>query len=312
MCNSTETVLLKVKTDILNAIDNTEVMCLALLDLSAAFHAVNHRLFLNRLKFQFSFTDMVLKWVSQYLTGYHIRLCDLETRSPSGFDAWTHPVHTIHVPLGDICHHHGVNFYSNADDSQIYLAYKSLNTDQSNKDHCLDTIQPCLADIRVSLCTNLLKLNDDKTEFMILGSKQELAKVGDTEIIIGNDSTHNTSSVRNLGFCYDSQLKNITHINTLSSTLFATIHKISKIRHLLDMNMTKILIQLLVLSKVDYCKSLLLGLANCHLAKLQRIQNTACRLIYRISKFDHVMPLLMQLHWLKVHDCIVYKVALLM
>ena len=67
--HSTETVLLKVKTDILNAIDNTEVMCLVLLDLSTAFDTVNHSLLLNRLKFCFGFTDTVLKWVSQYLTG---------------------------------------------------------------------------------------------------------------------------------------------------------------------------------------------------------------------------------------------------
>ena len=81
---------------------------------------------------------------------------------------------------------------------------------------------------------------------------------------------------------------------------------------MLDINMTKILIQALVLSKVDYCNSLLLCTAYCHLAKLQRIQNLACRLIYRKSKFDHVMPLLMQIHWLKVHDHIIYKVAILM
>ena len=160
--------------------------------------------------------------------------------------------------------------------------------------------------------TNLQKLNGDKTEFMILGTKQQLTKVGDTEIIIGNDSTHNSSSVRNLGFYYDNQLKNITHVKKLTSTLFATIHKISKISHTLDINTTKLLIQALVLSKVDYCNSLLLGTANCHLAKLQRIQNTACRFTYIKLKFDQVTPLLMQLHWLKVHDCIVYKVAVLM
>ena len=70
----------------------------------------------------------------------------------------------------------------------------------------------------------------DKTEFIILGKKQQLFEVEDTEVIIGNDSIHNTSSVRNLGFYYDSQLKNVTHINKLMSTLFATIHKISKIK----------------------------------------------------------------------------------
>ena len=87
---------------------------------------------------------------------------------------------------------------------------------------------------------NLLKLNDDKPEFIILGTTQQLNKVGDIEIIIGNDSIHNTSSERKLSFYYDSQLKNITHINNLTSTLFTTIHKISKIRHMVDINTTKI------------------------------------------------------------------------
>ena len=72
--HSTETALLKVKTDILNAIDNTEVMCFVLLDLSAAFNKVNYSLLLNRLKFHFCFTDMVLKSVSQYLTGRSLRV----------------------------------------------------------------------------------------------------------------------------------------------------------------------------------------------------------------------------------------------
>ena len=67
--NSMETALLKVKTEIFNAIDNTEVMCLVLLDLGAAFNTVNHSLLLNRLKFCFGFTDTVLEWVSRYLTG---------------------------------------------------------------------------------------------------------------------------------------------------------------------------------------------------------------------------------------------------
>ena len=129
-------------------------------------------------------------------------------------------------PLGTFAIILGVNFHGYVDDSQIYLAFNPSNTDQSNKDHCLYTIQLCLADVRVWMHTNPLKLNDDKTEFIILGTKQQLVKVGDIEIIIGNDSTHKTSSVRNLGFYYDSQLKNITHINKLTSTLFTAIQKL--------------------------------------------------------------------------------------
>ena len=69
--HSIETAMLKVKTDILAAIDRKEAMCLILLDLSAAFDKVNHEMLLNCLKFRFGITDTVLKWLESYLTGRH-------------------------------------------------------------------------------------------------------------------------------------------------------------------------------------------------------------------------------------------------
>ena len=70
-----------------------------------------------------------------------------------------------------------------------------------------------------------------------------------------------TNFVRNLGFCYDKYMKNTTHVNRVTSTVYITMKKISKFRHLLDTNTTKILMQVLVLSKIDYCNSLLLGIS---------------------------------------------------
>ena len=67
----TETALLKVKMDILAAIDRKEAMCLILLDLSTAFDMVNHEMLLNGLKFRFGRTDTVLKWLESYLTERH-------------------------------------------------------------------------------------------------------------------------------------------------------------------------------------------------------------------------------------------------
>ena len=61
--HSTETALLKVKADILQAMDNQRVVCLILLDLSAAFDTVNHQLLLNRLKYRFGFGGVILDWI---------------------------------------------------------------------------------------------------------------------------------------------------------------------------------------------------------------------------------------------------------
>ena len=104
-------------------------------------------------------------------------------------------------------------------------------------------------------------------------------------------------------------MKNTTHINRVTSTVYITMKKISKIRHLLDTNTTKILMQALVLSKIDYCNSLLLGNPKYNLDKLQCMQNITCRIIHATGKYDSITPLLMDLHWLKGNERIWYKVV---
>ena len=108
--------------------------------------------------------------------------------------------------------------------------------------------------------TNVLKLNDDKTEFMIIGTRQQLHKVGKLMIEVGQGTIINTPSARNLGFHHDKEFKNTTHISKLCCGLTVTFKKITKARHNIDKETTKTLMQALVLSKLDYCNSLLLGL----------------------------------------------------
>ena len=68
LCNSTETALLKVKADILMAMDNQEVTCLVLLDLSASFNMVDHSILLNHLENHFGIRGMALQWIESYCT----------------------------------------------------------------------------------------------------------------------------------------------------------------------------------------------------------------------------------------------------
>ena len=67
-----------------------------------------------------------------------------------------------------------------------------------------------------------------------------------------------------------------------------------------------------MLSKIDYCNSIYQGAHTYAINKLQRLQNMGCRIIKRLSKYDHITLPLMELHWLKIKEHIVYKVCVLL
>ena len=107
------------------------------------------------------------------------------------------------------------------------------------------------------------------------------------EICIGCDTIKAAESVCNLGYYMDQYLRNTVHINKLSSCLYLLLKTIARIMHLIDEGTCKVIVQALVISKLDYCKCLLLGSAEYELDRLQKIQNMSCRIIYNLSKYDH-------------------------
>ena len=71
------------------------------------------------------------------------------------------------------------------------------------------------------------------------------------------------------------------------------------------------LIHALVTVRIDYCNSLLNGLPDCSLSRLQRILNTAARILCKIPKFDHITQTLLDLHWLPIQQRILFKILIL-
>ena len=130
---------------------------------------------------------------------------------------------------------------------------------------------------------NLLKLNNDKMEFILMGTQQQLSKLDNTSLHIGSNTIKPTDHVRNLGFIMDSLLKNGSHINNITSSSYCKLHDIARIRPSLDSKTAQLIVQALVLTNIHYCNSLLAGSSQYQLDKLQQIQNMSCQIICNIG-----------------------------
>ena len=133
-----------------------------------------------------------------------------------------------------------------------------------------------MGEIRMWMNTNMLKFNDDKTEFTVFSTRQQLAKVQEITIAIGDTRIQPVEHVRNMGIFMDNLLKNHIHVNKLTSSLYHHLQNIHRIRGKLDFELAKTITQAPILSKVDYYNLLLLGTVSYQLDKLQCIQNMAC------------------------------------
>ena len=129
---------------------------------------------------------------------------------------------TLYIsPLGDICRKHKVNFHSYEDDQQNYLSFRP--TDKRAKTESMERLHRCITDIRCWMHKNLLKLYDSKTECEAMGMRQQLSLAGELSIKIGDDTIDAVKFVVNLGFLMDSEMKNETHINKLTSSIVCDI-----------------------------------------------------------------------------------------
>ncbi len=141
----------------------------------------------------------------------------------------------------------------------------------------------CLADISAWMKEHHLQLNLAKTELLVFPATPTLQR--DFTIQLGSSTITPSSSVRNLGVIFDDQLTFKEHIVKTARSCRSTQHQ--KIRPFLTQHAAQLLVQALVISRLDYCNALLAGLPSNTIKPLQIIQNAAARLALATSCSSH-------------------------
>ncbi len=154
-----------------------------------------------------------------------------------------------------------------------------------------------------------LQLNLAKTELLVFPATPTLQH--DFTIQLGSATITPSASVRNLGVIFDDPLTFKEHIAKTARSCRFALHNIRKIRPFLTQHAAQLRVQALVISRLDYCNALLVGLPSNTIKPLQMIQNAAARLVFNEPKRAHVTPLFVSLHWLPVAARIQFKTLLL-
>ena len=210
--------------------------------------------------------------------------------------------------LYDVIQEHLTEVGGYADDNQLYLAFKPKSDDEQA---AINNMNMCIADVRSWMLTHNLKINDCKTEFILIGTKKQQEKVSSMKIKVGKSNIPPSKQARNTGVIFDSNTSMIPHVNQICKIGYHQLARIRQIRKYLSNDTAATLVHSFVTSSMDYCNSLLYGCAKNFTDKLQRLQNCAARVVTNTHKYQHITPVLKELHWLPVVSRINYKVALL-
>lgn len=314
--HSCETVLLKIVNEVLTSLDSGRCSVLLLLDLSAAFDTVDHDKLLSILNHEIGLEGNVLKWFSSFLSNRiqytNISGCHSERRSmpygvPQGsvlgpvlFNIYVRNFISMLEQAGFIVHGY-------ADDHQVIYKFRI----EFQYDAICHALPNGLRLISQWMDSHFLKLNAGKSQLLIFTPRNIRDKLVMDSVYIGcNQFIPVSLEAMNLGAKLDFQLSFSPHVSMVVSQSYKQISNIGKIRTYLTVEDLKTIVQSLVVSKLDYCNSLLYGVAEYEISRLQRLQNSCARLIFGKKKNESVSALLFDLHWLPVKQRIYFKILL--
>ena len=317
--HSCETAIAKVSNDIFMNLDNNDPTFLVFLDLSSAFDLVDHSILLKRLKERFGLTGTVYNWFASYLTGRSFRVKIGCSFSNGTLIFYGVPQGSILGPIlfllyvseiEHIAKLYGFKIHMFADDMQLYISFHPCGVLES-----LHNIEHCLRHINMWMSNNFLKINEDKTQFMIIAPpKLNRERFSNICISFGGSLLFPTTEGANLGVTFDDTMSFSNHINTITSKGYFYMNNFYRVADKLNYDLKVQMVMTYILPLIDYCNIILISATQSNRYKLQKLLNCAIRFIFNLhgkKRRLSITPFMEKLHVLPIDYRIQYKLCLL-
>jgi len=313
---STETAILRINNDLIEFMSQKKCVLLIMLDLSAAFDTVNHQILLNDL-ISIGINGTELSWFKSYLSERKQAICfnnkmsklyDIKYGVPQGSVLGPLLFLIYTRTLKDIFDSNDVKYHLYADDTQFYIPF---NPDESQE--AIEKITLLIDEISRWMNSRFLKLNESKTEILVIGDKRNLCKtnLNGKMIKIGMNEITIKESVRNIGCNFDNNLHMDCQINKVVRNTNIQLRKMYKIRKYITQDVAVVLTQALITSVIDYQNVVLYNLPSRSLKPLQLCLNRCVRLIFKLKRCISTKPYMKRLKWLPIKGRLEYKILVL-
>ena len=254
--HSTETALLKVAIDLFLSPNKGNISALTLLDFSSAFDAIHHPIIEHRLHADFGLTDAVTQWFSSYLTDrtHYVSLSNhcsafatVHAGVPQGSVLGPMLFTMYTKPLSAVIDSHSIIHHSFADGLQL-----QMSTPPDRISELLHSLKSYICDVNAWATANILKLNDNKTELMLVTSKRSKHLHSlPTCNTIGNAQIPFKQSVKNLCITLDCLLNMNAHVSNIARTCYFELRRLASIRRFLTSTANATPVSAFVLSRID-------------------------------------------------------------
>lgn len=308
--HNTATVLSYVIDNILNSMDDGEALALILLDFSKAFDTLDHELLCSKLAF-YGFSDISLKFFRCYLSDRKQVVQIDDNFSSSNCVTSGVPQGSVLGPIlfliytADLLQKSSYcNMISYADDTQLLMSFNPNETETA-----ITKITHDLKLISEYSAENNLKLNINKCSLMCFCSARRYESVSSQlKVNLNGTSLNCVKLYKNLGVVFDVDMRFKSHIANILKKSYCVLKSLYMNKYLLNFKIRKKLCESLIFPIIAYC---LVSFYNCldknSKNRLQKLQNSCCRFVFGLRKYDHISEKINILQWLKIDNMYKYQ-----